>query len=71
MFHGMFIDIFGISLQVKKAIEDGIKRANGHAISKAQCVQKFEILDHDFSVPTGELGNVSFVFHVLINVIIN
>lgn len=55
MLHGIYIAWF-MHLQVKKAIEDGIKRANGHAISKAQCVQKFEILDHDFSVPTGELG---------------
>lgn len=39
----------------KKYIEDGMKRANAKATSRAQNVQKFIILEQDFSIAGGEL----------------
>eukprot|EP00042_Codosiga_hollandica_P045216 m.455961 g.455961 ORF g.455961 m.455961 type:complete len:650 (+) comp56971_c0_seq1:90-2039(+) len=37
-------------------IFEGIKKANGFAVSNAQKIQKFKFLPKDFSVPGGELG---------------
>ena len=42
--------------KLMKAIQDGIDRYNSRAISRAQKVQKWCILEHDFSIPGGELG---------------
>lgn len=43
-------------LQVMKALEAGIIRANKNVVSNAHKVQKFKLLPKDFSIPGGELG---------------
>ena len=45
---------------LKKAIQKGLDAANKKAISRAQVVQKFEILSTDFSIPGEELGTWKF-----------
>ncbi|XP_028660767.1 long-chain-fatty-acid--CoA ligase ACSBG2-like [Erpetoichthys calabaricus] len=41
---------------VYKAIQEGIDRVNAKATSNAQKIQKWLLLERDFSVPGGELG---------------
>lgn len=41
---------------VHAAIQEGINQVNKKATSNAQCIQKFVILNRDFSINGGELG---------------
>lgn len=41
---------------VLEVLQSGVNRANKHAISQAQKIQKLTLLPHDFSIPTGEFG---------------
>jgi len=45
-------------LQLIKAIQDGIDESNSQAVSNAQKIQKWVVLDKDFSIPGGELGKL-------------
>lgn len=56
---------------IYKAIQEGLERVNAKATSNAQRVQKWVILERDFSVGGGELGQklplfFSFSYHASI-----
>jgi len=46
----------GPDRNVMAAIQDGIDRVNGRAVSNAQKIQKWTVIPKDFSLPGGELG---------------
>lgn len=48
-------------VRVMRAIQKGIDKANVHAPSRAQKIQKWTILPVDFSLPGGEMSKL-FVF---------
>lgn len=41
---------------IYKAIQEGLERVNARATSNAQKIQKWVILERDFSISGGELG---------------
>ncbi|XP_042273566.1 long-chain-fatty-acid--CoA ligase ACSBG2 isoform X2 [Thunnus maccoyii] len=46
----------GQDREIQAAVQEGINRVNEKATSNAQRIQKWVILDRDFSIPGGELG---------------
>lgn len=46
---------------VYQAIEQGIQRVNRNAAARPYCIQKWAILQRDFSLSGGELGRVFFL----------
>ena len=49
------------------AIQKGIDKANENALTRYQCIQKWMILPHGFSVFGGEFGECYFKFLILMN----
>lgn len=45
---------------VYRAIEQGIQRVNSKAAARPYCIQKWAILQRDFSISGGELGRALF-----------
>lgn len=52
---------------IYKAIQEGIDRINAKATSNAQKVQKWVILERDFSISGGELGQSSVLRLLVLN----
>lgn len=55
---------------IYKAIQEGMERVNARATSNAQKVQKWIILERDFSIGGGELGqSLEFLFCFLLRLL--
>ena len=51
---------------IYQAIQEGVERVNARANSNAQKVQKWVLLDKDFSISGGELGMFVFVLFIFL-----
>ena len=51
------------------AIDEGLDKANRQATSNAQTVKKWRLLECDFSIPGGELGEYLIAFSARENII--